>query len=408
MPAARLPVKGKHYDFCVEFLEIQGSLLKCMKAHVSTERHKLALTEARRRTKFGIPPPPPPPCPTPWANPNPHPRLSETTYNSIAQHGPAYESNSDSDSDSDSGSGSGSGFEISAPTSRACFGRYISSAADGIHLEQDPALNEATTETDEGFLESILNEDVLRGLDETPAWEPDNTVEATHPHADKDTYPWPDHTHYLTHMLFRSPELRFSRSQQREILRWANSCGMDGVPSLYSLDKCDQLLKECVGNPTRRFTSSCGNVYFMNSVRSAVQQDMSNPQVRNLMQFYPSDGEGEINEIWDGEKLAHGLTPEQLTPMVVVGDSHYFVNELCELEDGNVFLPEMFVRRQGSIWARGYDVECRQVDGTIHLSASQVRILRPTSSFRSNCIDICGGNMDIFKYDGVSSALNSA
>ncbi|KAG8714953.1 hypothetical protein FRC11_006359, partial [Ceratobasidium sp. 423] len=89
--------------------------------------------------------------------------------------------------------------------------------------------------------------------------------------------------------------------------------------------------------------------------------DMSNPEVRAMMEFHPTDGEGEISEIWDGEKLANGLSPEQLTPMVAVGKSHYFVNEFCELDDGVFFIPEMFVRRQGANWARGYDVECRQV-----------------------------------------------
>ncbi|KEP45802.1 hypothetical protein V565_240180, partial [Rhizoctonia solani 123E] len=154
-------------------------------------------------------------------------------------------------------------------------------------------------------------------------------------------------------MLFNSPEHRFSRSQQSAILQWALSCGMQRVPTLYSLDKCSQLLRECAGDPTRKFTSSLGNVYFMNSVSSALQQDMSNPGVRASMQFYPTDGEGEISEIWDGEKLAHGLALEQLTPMVAVGSSHYFVNEFCELDDGTLFIPEMFLRRQGGIWARG-------------------------------------------------------
>lgn len=85
---------------------------------------------------------------------------------------------------------------------------------------------------------------------------------------------------------------------------------------------------------------------------------MSNPEVRAQMEFYPTDGEGEVSEIWDGEKLAQGSHLEQLTPMLAVGDTHYYVNELCELVDGSAFIPEMFLRRQGEIWARGYDAEC--------------------------------------------------
>ncbi|CEL60245.1 hypothetical protein RSOLAG1IB_12333 [Rhizoctonia solani AG-1 IB] len=229
-------------------------------------------------------PPLPPPCPTSWAEIGPQasrPACSSSRPSSSSLIPNVPHTELDLDTNSDSGSGSGSKISESSPHADACRHRrgvprgdiaHTVSAADTIYLEKDPALDEVAAQTEEGFLALILNEDVLRGLDETPAWEPDDTVEPTPPHANKDTYPWPDSIHFLTHSLFRSPELRFLRSQQRAILQWAESCGMEHVLSLYSLDKCDQLLKECAGNPTRQFTSSNGNVYFMNSVYSALQQ----------------------------------------------------------------------------------------------------------------------------------------
>lgn len=190
-----------------------------MKRHVATDQHQLASIEARvRDLSTGMQPLPPPPCPTPWAE------------------------------------------SLKAPISPRNF-----------------SLNHYS-----------LHQILLNFVD-IPVWVPDNTAPFKPPNIDKDTYPWPDRNvcdwhlvsrtntnnstqHFLTHLLFRSPELQFSRAQQGAILQWAESCGMQSVPSLYSLDNCDQLLKECGGNPTRKFTSSAGNVYFMNSVQSALQQ----------------------------------------------------------------------------------------------------------------------------------------
>ena len=82
------------------------------------------------------------------------------------------------------------------------------------------------------------------------------------------------------------------------------------------------------------------------------------------MNFYPTDGEGPVSEFWDGDKLTSGENPEQLTPMACSPsnpDTHYFVNEICELGDGGLFIPTMFFRKQELLWAHGYSVECSVV-----------------------------------------------
>jgi hypothetical protein len=92
-----------------------------------------------------------------------------------------------------------------------------------------------------------------------------------------------------------------------------------------------------------------------------INKNFLNPFVRPQMVFYPTDGEGSIEEIWDGEKLAEGECLDQLTPMVAAPRDpkyHYYVNELCELAIGERFIPMMFLRRPGSTWARGYMVSC--------------------------------------------------
>lgn len=79
------------------------------------------------------------------------------------------------------------------------------------------------------------------------------------------------------------------------------------------------------------------------------------------MNFYPSDGSGPIEEVWDGEKLTRGENLDQLTPMAISphdSSLHYFVNELCELENEELFLPRMFFKKDGGLWARGFQVTC--------------------------------------------------
>ena len=73
-----------------------------------------------------------------------------------------------------------------------------------------------------------------------------------------------------TDILFSSPELRFSRSQQEAVLAWAKDLGARDVPSLYKLQKFQKEALESFENPTTRVQASSGNVFYMNSIRHAI------------------------------------------------------------------------------------------------------------------------------------------
>ncbi|CAE7125476.1 unnamed protein product [Rhizoctonia solani] len=203
-----------------------------MKRHVSTTIHKLTLNKARvQSVSTDMPPPLPPPC-APWARIQPtysKLHLSSCTCTLNVPH-----TDTDTNTGSGSGSGSGSDFEIGLSAhacawkhTRGLCGEQVThtlSAADDICLKQDPNLDASTIQNEDinGILASILNEDVLRDFNETPVWEPGpNDIAPSAPLVDSNTCPWPDKTHYHTHILFRSPEHWFSRSQQCAILHWA-------------------------------------------------------------------------------------------------------------------------------------------------------------------------------------------
>ncbi|KZT66851.1 hypothetical protein DAEQUDRAFT_674262 [Daedalea quercina L-15889] len=69
-----------------------------------------------------------------------------------------------------------------------------------------------------------------------------------------------------TDILFSSPRIRFSRSQQEAILAWGKELGAKDVPSLYALDKFQKEALDTLGNPTVKMTSASGNVWYQNSI----------------------------------------------------------------------------------------------------------------------------------------------
>lgn len=75
---------------------------------------------------------------------------------------------------------------------------------------------------------------------------------------------------FLTDILFNSPRLWFSDGQKRAILKWANALHAKNVPSLHALQKCQNMVRSLVGDPTAKVVSSSGNIFYLNNVASAI------------------------------------------------------------------------------------------------------------------------------------------
>jgi hypothetical protein len=84
---------------------------------------------------------------------------------------------------------------------------------------------------------------------------------------------------------------------------------------------------------------------------------MSNIRVRSKLEFYPHDGEGSSSEFWHGDKMFDSKCLSQLTPMAVSSCGTYYVDEVCRLADSTLFVPDVFFRRRGELWARGYQLK---------------------------------------------------
>jgi hypothetical protein len=66
--------------------------------------------------------------------------------------------------------------------------------------------------------------------------------------------------------------LRFSEAQKMAILDWATEMGTTDVPTMYAVEKCEKMLKNLMGDPTRMFKTRSGHIYYVNKVDTMLQQ----------------------------------------------------------------------------------------------------------------------------------------
>ncbi|KIN94074.1 hypothetical protein M404DRAFT_169267 [Pisolithus tinctorius Marx 270] len=145
--------------------------------------------------------------------------------------------------------------------------------------------------------------------------------------------------HFLTELLFSSPRLPFSKPQKRAILSWAKELGAQDIPSLYSLNRCHEEIKNLVGNPTRKVISASGNIFYINDIANSIAKDYANPLTRFAMQDFPEDGGEGMSQVFNGGKLLHELPSP---PAIRVDGTVYFVDELLQECSGDYFFPEHF------------------------------------------------------------------
>ncbi|KAI6147785.1 hypothetical protein BKA82DRAFT_140319, partial [Pisolithus tinctorius] len=147
---------------------------------------------------------------------------------------------------------------------------------------------------------------------------------------------------FATHLLFSSPRLRFSEAQKKSILNWGTSLGATGVPSLHSLKKTQERIKNLFSNPTEKVTAASGNVFYLNSISKALAMDFANPLTRFSMQDYPEEGDGRMSQVHHGYKMLEGLPDNLAPPCVRNNNKIFFINELLRLASREYFIPKKY------------------------------------------------------------------
>ncbi|KAG1743273.1 uncharacterized protein EDB91DRAFT_1051456 [Suillus paluster] len=215
---------------------------------------------------------------------------------------------------------------------------------------------------------------------------------------DDSTYPWPSKATFITDLLFGSMHLRFSEAQKKAVLSWAHEMGTQNVPTLYALRKAQDHVHSCIGNPTCKVTASSSNIFYINSIDSAITKDYSNPLTCFCMHDYPEDGRGNMSQVHHGSKMLHELPEELLVPSVCINNNIYFQNELLQ-STTRFFIATHFF--QGNISSHNAERLSLQVLALGHPSKFQhlipsragfavdpERIILEVSSFKRTYIDL--------------------
>ncbi|CUA75357.1 putative membrane protein ycf78 [Rhizoctonia solani] len=185
-------------------------------------------------------------------------------------------------------------------------------------------------------------------------------------------YPWPSQLMFLADILFTANRLEFSRKQAKAILAFARATGGKDVPTLSGLASTRKRMLEVTGNPTTRYESDTGHIFYVN-------EDISNPITRENMCFYAHDTGKRVTQVWNATKILKDVSDDLLTPTIRHHNKLYYVNELVRCSN-HWFIPLRWVMvgETKAMHADGYMVEESEL-GLRVIDVTRQRV--PVSSF---------------------------
>ncbi|KAJ7755636.1 hypothetical protein DFH07DRAFT_773318 [Mycena maculata] len=200
---------------------------------------------------------------------------------------------------------------------------------------------------------------------------------------------------FLTDVLFSSPQLRFSRAQQKAVLSWPKDLGAT-VPSYRKFHQIQDSLLAEVGDPIRRQQLGRGNVWYLNEIGDSIKKDMSKPFTRSGMTLYLEDAGDKLGEVWHGDKMLRDIPDHLLSPTIRHKGVIYYVNELVKCLDGSWFLPKRWLTRDGGkvILASGFHVT-ELKDGSLVVQDEKLAVVE-ASEFQLNFLQILDGTSGIY------------
>ncbi|KAF8990957.1 hypothetical protein BDZ89DRAFT_1151735 [Hymenopellis radicata] len=167
-------------------------------------------------------------------------------------------------------------------------------------------------------------------------------------------WPYPNKPTMLLDILDNMGRCRFSSTQIKLIIQFAQALGAQDVPS-YCFRKLQTKLRLTSGSEPKMHTSYLRNHFYMNDIRETIAWDFANPNIAPHLHLYPEETDGPISETWQAERWKE-YDPSELTPMYSRSLRRFWINELAQLKDGSYVIPQTWIVRHGVLHSDISDV----------------------------------------------------
>ncbi|KAI8826980.1 uncharacterized protein EV422DRAFT_502697 [Fimicolochytrium jonesii] len=193
--------------------------------------------------------------------------------------------------------------------------------------------------------------------------------------SNEDYYPFSSKKVALCALLMNIPRHPISEGLLQLIWWWAREFGVV-LPSIAKVEKELDAVMLKVGCQSRVGTTQEGDSVHINSVTSAVMQDVANPVVMRHLRTFSEDVESGISELCHSQRWK--TDPCLRLPMVRHGGNSYFIGDFATA-DGTLLHIKRFFTRKGQLWLEGQKMRL-DVSG---YWITDIEVLRPVATLTS-------------------------
>ncbi|KAI0262219.1 hypothetical protein BC834DRAFT_940012 [Gloeopeniophorella convolvens] len=185
------------------------------------------------------------------------------------------------------------------------------------------------------------------------------------------------------------PRAVFSEAET-DIVRWvATKLGVLRLPSAHAVKRQRDLVLSLAGSGPTSVTSSHKNLYSITDLSQILRHEVSNPNVRPFLRFYPELDPDNYTDARHGDRWASEVPANLCAPMARAPDGQdYFVEEpaMARMGDSGTATPVWITRwfeRQGTLICRVHPLSVDYASNTFIINADRAYDLPLTSLFLS-------------------------
>ncbi|KAI9064035.1 hypothetical protein FKP32DRAFT_1714529 [Trametes sanguinea] len=168
-----------------------------------------------------------------------------------------------------------------------------------------------------------------------------------------------------------------------------HECGVR-VPTFHGFKQLQSKIRQTCGIPTIPCKSPQGNLFWMIDPRAILAKDWANPDIRPEIHVYPEIPDGPLTEVWHTERWHKGMDRGALSPMYDAVDKHYYIDELCQLRNGEFVAVTRWVIYHGALHAEVHRLMPHE-EGTFRVDQS-ITDMVPVEYLDKNLFDLEAAN----------------